>query len=55
MKYYYDDQINKNEMGGAYSIHGEMKNASKILVGYPEEVPLGSPRRRWEDNIKLNP
>jgi hypothetical protein len=26
------------------------------LAGNPEgrEVPLGRPRRRWEDNIKLN-
>jgi hypothetical protein len=27
----------------------------KILVGKPEEGrPLGRPRRRWEDNIKMD-
>jgi hypothetical protein len=33
---------------------GEMKNAYKILVGNPEvKRPLGRPRRRWEDIIKM--
>jgi hypothetical protein len=32
----------------------EMRNAYKILVGKPEgKRPLGRPRRRWEDNIKM--
>jgi hypothetical protein len=32
-----------------------MRNAYKILVGKPEaKIPLGSPRRRWEDNIKID-
>ena len=27
----------------------------KVLVGKPEgKRPLGTPRRRWEDNIKMN-
>ena len=27
----------------------------RVLVGKPEgKRPLGRPRRRWEDNIKLN-
>ena len=27
----------------------------KVLVGKPEEKkPLGRPRRRWEDNIKMD-
>jgi hypothetical protein len=34
---------------------GEMRNAYKILVGMPEgKKPLGGPRRRWEDNIKMD-
>jgi hypothetical protein len=34
---------------------GRMRNAYKILVGKPEgKRPLGRPRRRWEDNIKMN-
>jgi hypothetical protein len=32
-----------------------MRNAYKILVGKPEgKRPLGRPRHRWEDNIKLD-
>jgi len=34
---------------------GEMRNAYKIFVGKPEgKRPLGRPRRRWEDNIRLD-
>jgi hypothetical protein len=34
---------------------GENKNAYRILIGKPEEKrPLGRPRRRWEDNIKMD-
>jgi hypothetical protein len=33
---------------------GETRNAYRILVGMPEgERPLGRPRRRWVDNIKI--
>jgi len=33
---------------------GETRNAYKIFVGKPEgKRPLGRPRRRWEDNIRL--
>jgi hypothetical protein len=32
----------------------EKRNAYRILVGNPEENrPLGRPRRRWVDNIKI--
>jgi hypothetical protein len=34
---------------------GEVRDAYNILVGRPEERrPLGRPRRRWEDNIKMD-
>jgi hypothetical protein len=34
---------------------GENRGAYRILVGRPEERrPLGRPRRRWEDNIKMD-
>jgi hypothetical protein len=34
---------------------GETRNAYTILVGKPEaNRPLGRPRRRWVDNIKLD-
>jgi hypothetical protein len=34
---------------------GEKRNAYKILVGKSEgKRSLGRPRRRWEDNIKMD-
>jgi hypothetical protein len=33
---------------------GEMRNVYRLLVGKPERKrPLGRPRRRWMDNIKM--
>jgi hypothetical protein len=33
----------------------EKRNAYKILVGNPEgKRPLGRPRRRWVDNVKMD-
>jgi hypothetical protein len=34
---------------------GEKRNAYRLLVGKPEgKRPLGRPRRRWIDNIKID-
>jgi hypothetical protein len=34
---------------------GEKRNAYKIMVGKPgAKRPLGRPRRRWADNIKMD-
>ena len=34
---------------------GESRGVCRVLVGKPEgKRPLGSPRRRWEDNIKMD-
>jgi hypothetical protein len=34
---------------------GEKRNAYRILVGKPEgKRPLGSPGRRWENNIRMD-
>jgi hypothetical protein len=34
---------------------GERRNAYRIMVGKPEgKTPLGRPRRRWVDNIKMD-
>jgi hypothetical protein len=42
-------------MGGACSPHREKRNAYKILAGMPERSrPLGRPRRRWEDTVKID-
>ena len=39
-------------MGWALGRLGERKGAYRVLVGSPEgKRPLGSPRRRWEENI----
>ena len=33
----------------------QSKNADRVLMGKPEgKTPLGRPRRRWEDNIKMD-
>jgi hypothetical protein len=35
---------------------GKKRNAYRILVGKPEgKSPLGRPRHRWEDNIRIDP
>jgi hypothetical protein len=34
---------------------GERRDAYRALVGKPEgRRPLGRPRRRWKDNIKMD-
>jgi hypothetical protein len=34
---------------------GEKRNACRLLVGNPEKKrPLGRPRRRWVDNIRID-
>jgi len=34
---------------------GERRDVCRVLVGKPERKrPLGSPRRKWEDNIKID-
>ena len=34
---------------------GEGRGMHRVLVGKPEgKTPLGRPRRRWEDNIKVD-
>jgi hypothetical protein len=42
-------------MGGTCSAYGEGERRVQGLVGKPEGTgPLGTPRRRWEDNIKMD-
>jgi hypothetical protein len=42
-------------MGRACSTNGEKRNAFWRFVGKPEEKrPLGKPRRKWVDNIKMD-
>jgi hypothetical protein len=42
-------------MGGSCSTNGEKRNAYRLLVGNPEgKRPLGRPRCRWVDNIRMD-
>jgi hypothetical protein len=41
-------------VGGTCCTHGG-RGVHRVLVGKPKcKRPLGRPRRRWEDNIKLD-
>jgi hypothetical protein len=43
-----------DEVGGTCGTHGERRGVHRVLVGKPEEKrPLGRPRRRWKDSMKI--
>jgi hypothetical protein len=49
------DKIDKIEMGGGSISNGAGRGVYRVLVGKPEgKRPVGRPRRRWEDNIKMD-
>ena len=42
-------------MGWHVAHMGERRGAYRFLVGHPEgRRPLGRPRHKWEDNIKMD-
>jgi hypothetical protein len=42
-------------MGRACRRNGERTGIYRVLVGKPEgRITIGRPRRRWEDNIKMD-
>ena len=42
-------------MDGACGAYGEWRGVHRVLVRKHERKrPLGRPRRRWEDNIKMD-
>ena len=42
-------------MGGECGPFGEGRGVYRVLVGKPEgKRPLGRPKRRWEDNIRMD-
>jgi hypothetical protein len=42
-------------VGGTCGTHGEGRDVYRVLVGRPEgKRLLERPRRRWEDNIKID-
>jgi len=55
MEKIHDEDQMKNEVGGAFSTCGGEK---KCIQGFGGETrgkePLGRPRHRWEDNIKVD-
>ena len=47
--------IQENGLGGACSMYGGEESYIQDLVGkHGGKRPLGRPRRRWEDNIKMD-
>jgi hypothetical protein len=48
-------QVKANEVGGAGGMHGRGEKVYKVLLGKPDgKRPLGRPRRRWEDGIRMD-
>ena len=49
------DKIEKNEMGWSFGAYGRGEGAYRVLVEKPEgKRPLGRPRCRWVDNIRMD-
>jgi len=49
------EKLEKIETGGTCCAYGERRRVHRDLVGKPEgQRPLGSPRLRWENNIKMD-
>ena len=47
--------ISRMRWAGHVARMGEGRGVYRVLVGKPEgKRPLGRPRRRWEDNIKMD-
>jgi hypothetical protein len=52
---YIPPQVEEDEIGGPCSTNGEKRDGYRLLVGNPERKrPLGKPRRRWVDNIRID-
>jgi hypothetical protein len=46
--------MKEDEVGWTCDTHGGGERCLQVLVGRPEgKRPLGRPRHRWEDNIKM--
>jgi hypothetical protein len=54
-QYYSGVQNEKKRWEGHVAYMRERRDVYRVLVGKPEgKRPLGRPRRRWEDNIKMD-
>jgi hypothetical protein len=48
-------KLRRMRWAGHVARMGEGRGVYRVLVGRPEgEMPLGRPKRRWEDNIKMD-
>jgi hypothetical protein len=48
-------KLSRMRQAGHVAQTGEKRNAYRLLVGKPEgKRPLGRPRRRWVDNIRMD-
>jgi hypothetical protein len=48
-------KLRRMRWAGHVARMGENRGVHRVLVGKPERKrPLGRPRRRWEDNIKMD-
>jgi len=48
-------KLRRMRWGGHVALMGERRGVYRVLVGKPEgKRPLGRPRLRWEDNIKMD-
>ncbi|KAJ4433851.1 hypothetical protein ANN_16163 [Periplaneta americana] len=48
-------RLRRLRWAGHVACMGESRNAYRVLIGRPEgKRPLGRPRRRWEDSIKMD-
>jgi len=48
-------KLRRMRWAGHVARRGEDRGVHRVLVGKPEgKRPLGRPRRRWEDNIKMD-
>jgi hypothetical protein len=49
------DELRRMRWEGHVARMGEKRNVNRLLVGKPEgKRPLGRPKRRWVDNIKMD-
>jgi hypothetical protein len=54
-KYRLADQIKENEVGGTYGTHGRGDESVEGFGGKARrKEPLGRPRHRWEDGIRMD-
>jgi hypothetical protein len=51
-KYYFDDIIKNDGLGGACSTHGSDQKFRQIsALRFEGKIPLGKTRGRWDDHI----